>query len=180
MHAEADSVSGAVAVGSGPLKARALAVPTLVSALWRESSVIMCQFQIHNQLLSDCQRFGRFALCHLLLHKNASLPWFILVPETAVTDLLDLPKDAQNLAMMEAAMVSRFITQELLYPKINFASIGNVVPQLHLHVVGRRPDDPCWPAPVWGHLTQQREYAAGQIAAMTAALVQRYSLKPMP
>jgi len=112
----------------------------------------MAEFQLHHQLLLDSHRLGRFHLCHLLLHKNAALPWFILVPETNVTDLLDLPDELRATALSEANRVSTFIKRDLNYPKVNFAAIGNVVPQLHLHVVGRNPNDSCWPAPVWGHL----------------------------
>jgi diadenosine tetraphosphate (Ap4A) HIT family hydrolase len=63
------------------------------------------------------------------------------------------------------------------WPKVNFAAIGNLVPQLHLHVVGRRPDDPCWPAPVWGNLTASREYSATDLARMIAQLTERCGLK---
>ncbi len=118
----------------------------------------MPEFLIHRQLLLDTYRIGRFTLCHLLLHRNAALPWFILVPETNVTDLLDLPDDPRSTALSEASQISRFVKQDLKYPKINFAAIGNVVPQLHLHVVGRKPGDSCWPAPVWGNLHDTREY----------------------
>ena len=136
----------------------------------------MTGFEINHKLLLDSHRLGRFHFCHLLLHKNSVLPWFILVPETDVTDLLDLPEELRILAMNEASHVSRFIKRELNYPKINFAAIGNVVPQLHLHVVGRRPDDPCWPVPVWGNLTETIDYSATRIDEITFSLAQRYGL----
>ncbi|MGH7845823.1 MAG: HIT domain-containing protein [Candidatus Binatia bacterium] len=136
----------------------------------------MSTFQIHSQLLAGCHRIGRFQLSHVLLHKNSSVPWFILVPETDIADLLDLPQNLQSLALTEASIISRFIKLELNCPKINFASIGNVVPQLHLHVVGRRQDDPCWPAPVWGNLTVFPEYSALRLREITELLLQRYSL----
>jgi diadenosine tetraphosphate (Ap4A) HIT family hydrolase len=134
----------------------------------------MARFEIHDRLLIDAHTLGRFQICHLLLHKNAVLPWFILVPETDAADLLDLPEDLRNSALNEAAIVSDFVKGTLGYPKINFASIGNVVPQLHLHVIGRRPDDPCWPAPVWGNLHQTEEYSTAEIQRLTNLLA-RYS-----
>ena len=137
----------------------------------------MQPFEIHPQLLADCHRLGRFNLCHVLLNKNALLPWFVLVPETSVTDLLDLPDEQRNAAMNETALISQFIKRNLGYPKVNFAAIGNVVPQLHLHVVGRKPDDPCWPAPVWGHLTESREFSDQRIAEIRELLVRYCSLK---
>ena len=127
-------------------------------------------FVIHPQLLADCLQLGKLQLCHVLLHRNAILPWFILVPETEVLDLLDLPDDLRRAAMDEAATVARFIKTRLGYEKINFAAIGNVVPQLHLHIVGRSKDDPCWPAPVWGHLKEAREYSTAELERITVLL----------
>jgi diadenosine tetraphosphate (Ap4A) HIT family hydrolase len=120
-------------------------------------------FEIHSQLLADCHRLGKLPLCHVLLHKNGRIPWFILVPQTNVTDLLDLPEAHRSVAMAEAAAVSEFVKKTLGWAKVNFAAIGNVVPQLHLHVVGRKPGDACWPAPVWGNLTETREYSAAEL-----------------
>ena len=137
----------------------------------------MSRFKIHPRLLHDCHRLGRLRLCHLLLHKNASVPWLVLVPETALSgDLLDLPERVRNAAMDEAAIAARFIKNEFVVGKINFAAIGNVVSQLHLHVVGRRADDPCWPAPVWGNLIEADDYSAARVAALKASLAQNHSL----
>ena len=130
----------------------------------------MAEFVIHRRLLVDAHRVGRFPLCHLLLHKNAVLPWFILVPETHGTDLFDLTDDLRSTALSEASRVARFVKQYLAYPKINFAAIGNVVPQLHLHVVGRKPDDSCWPAPVWGNLRETRGYATVEVCRLKEEL----------
>jgi diadenosine tetraphosphate (Ap4A) HIT family hydrolase len=104
------------------------------------------------------------------------LPWFILVPECDVYDLLDLPEALRNGAMKEAAMVSEFIKCQLAYPKVNFAAIGNVVPQLHLHVVGRKSGDPYWPAPVWGHLHETRKYSSAAVRQVTDSLVRHAGL----
>ena len=134
-------------------------------------------FDIHPQLLADCHLLGRFDLCHLLLHRNAAMVWFILVPECNVNDLLDLPEELRNSAMKEAAIVSEFVKRRLGYPKVNFASIGNVVAQLHLHVVGRRPEDPCWPAPVWGNLQESREYRAEEIGEIVELLQRQCRLR---
>jgi diadenosine tetraphosphate (Ap4A) HIT family hydrolase len=139
---------------------------------------LMTEFEIHPCLLADCHRLGRIGACHLLLHRNASLPWFILVPETAVADLLDLDPPVREAALDACALVCAYIKAEFKVPKVNFAAIGNLVPQLHLHVVGRTPDDPCWPAPVWGNLDAGPEYSLEQIAAITAALHAHANLIP--
>jgi len=137
----------------------------------------MSDFEIHPQLLADCHRLGRLEFCHVLLNKNAALPWFILVPETAVTDLLDLPAAQRTAALHEAAEIAQFIKRQLGYGKINFAAIGNVVPQLHLHVVGRKPGDSCWPAPVWGHLVESQDYSDHRVGEIRELLVRRCSLR---
>ncbi len=120
-------------------------------------------FRLHPQLLADCHRLGQLRFCHLLLNRNAALPWFILVPETELSDLLDLPPVLRSKAMDDTAVISGFIKETLGYPKVNFAAIGNVVPQLHLHVIGRREGDPCWPSPVWGHLEENLSYSKAQL-----------------
>jgi len=137
----------------------------------------MSRFEIHPQLLADCHHLGAFTLCHVLLNKNGVLPWFILVPQTETTDLLELPDQQRMTAMHEAAAIAQLIKRHFGYGKINFAAIGNVVPQLHLHVVGRKPEDPCWPAPVWGNLTESTEYSAERIEAIRELLVRDCSLR---
>jgi diadenosine tetraphosphate (Ap4A) HIT family hydrolase len=136
----------------------------------------MTGFEIHSQLLADNHRLGRFEVCHVLLHKNAAVPWFILVPEISSGDLLDLETRMRTAVLGEAAVIAQFIKIALGYPKINFAAIGNIVPQLHLHVVGRCPSDACWPAPVWGHLTETREYTLQQLEEISNRLGRGYGL----
>ena len=136
----------------------------------------MAAFAIHPQLLLDSHCLGRFQVCHLLLHKNAVLPWFILVPETDVAELLELPENLRLSVMNEASRVASFIKRDLNYPKVNFAAIGNIVPQLHVHIVGRRSDDPCWPAPVWGHLTKTADYPVARIREIIITLVKQFGL----
>jgi diadenosine tetraphosphate (Ap4A) HIT family hydrolase len=138
------------------------------------------EFEIHPRLLADCYCLGRLGACHLLLHRNASLPWFILVPETDATDLLDLEPKVREAVLDACALVSAYIKTEFRVSKVNFAAIGNLVPQLHLHMVGRTPGDACWPAPVWGNLDAGPEYHPEQIGAITAALSTRAGLVPAP
>lgn len=123
-------------------------------------------FQLHPQLRADTHHLAKFPHCHLLLHRNAALHWFILVPETDRQDLFDLPAEQRATVLAECERVAGFLKWELGYPKINFAAIGNLVPQLHLHLVGRRPDDSCWPKPVWGNLPPGPEYTKEQVEAL--------------
>src|SRR5690349_7500573 len=108
------------------MRARPIAPTTLVFAAPQMQNSRSMDFVIHPQLIADSHYLGKLRMCHLLLHRNAILPWFILVPETAIPDLLDLSDDVRRAAMDEAATVARFIKTRLGYTKINFAAIGNV------------------------------------------------------
>ncbi len=131
----------------------------------------MSIFDIHPQLLDDCHYLGRLPACDLLLHCNASLPWFILVPETRLADFLDLPTEHREAVSEDCALVSRFIKEVLGFDKVNFAGLGNVVPQMHLHIIGRSSVDPCWPQPVWGNLEGSEAYDLAQLKDWQSALV---------
>jgi len=109
---------------------------------------------IHQQLLTDCHLLGHLVTGALLLHRNPALPWFILVPATEIQDILDLPPPQRDAIVADCARVSAFLKRELKCAKVNFAGLGNQVPQMHLHVIGRRVGDACWPQPVWGNLPE--------------------------
>ncbi|MFU8820999.1 MAG: HIT domain-containing protein [Gammaproteobacteria bacterium] len=114
----------------------------------------MPEFVVHPRLLADCHQLGRLALCRVLLHRNAALPWFILVPEVGqeIVELHELDGMRRQQLATELDLVARFTRARFDVAKLNIAAIGNIVQQLHVHVVGRHPDDPCWPGVVWGRL----------------------------
>lgn len=124
---------------------------------------------LHPQLATDCHPLGRLGSSQLLLHRNAALHWFILVPETDHLDLLDLPPSLRKELLDDAALVGEYLKDTLAYPRVNVGALGLLVPQLHLHVVGRRESDPCWPAPVWGNLPTGPEYNADEVDALRKA-----------
>lgn len=131
----------------------------------------MKDFSIHPQLLADCHRLGQLEASHLLLHRNAMLPWFILVPETECENLLDLPPWQREAVLADCKAVSDYLKTNLGSTRINVAWLGNLVPQLHVHVIGRRPGDPCWPKPVWGHLEQSASYGSEDLRGIAADLL---------
>ena len=134
----------------------------------------MTEFEIHPQLLEDCHRIGRFSLSHVLLHRNAGLPWLILVPEVPanVRELFELDAASRQALDEEIDTVARYLKSSLGAQKINVAALGNLVPQLHVHVVGRHPGDPCWPGVVWGNLPHGPAWTPGQLGEITDAIAQ--------
>lgn len=130
----------------------------------------MSDFSLSPQLQNDCFVLGKLGSSQLLLLNNALLPWFILVPETGVTELFELD-DGQRLGLVrESDSLAGFVKQAFACDKINVASIGNVVSQLHLHVIGRRRDDFCWPGVVWGR--EEREaYSDEAVMEIVASLL---------
>ncbi len=134
--------------------------------------------EIAPQLLQDCHYLGRLPATALLLHRNASLPWFILVPDTRLEDYLDLPSEHGCAVLADCVAVSGFIKNVLGFSKVNFAGLGNVVPQMHLHVIGRSAQDDCWPQPVWGNLQDGPPYALEQLQEWQMSLVRMLNLHP--
>ena len=133
-------------------------------------------FNLHDQLAADCHVLGRFDLCQVLLHRNALVTWFILVPETEVTELFDLSLEQQQAAAREVSIIAAFLKAECGATKLNYGCIGNMVSQLHLHVVSRKQDDPCWPAPVWGNLDETKEYTEDELSRLRESLQTNYGL----
>ncbi len=110
----------------------------------------MENFTLHPKLKEDTITLGEFDLSELLLMNNALVPWFILVPKLEVQELYELDADQQLMLWTEINTISEFLKNDLHADKINVAAIGNVVPQLHVHVIGRYKEDFAWPSTVWG------------------------------
>jgi diadenosine tetraphosphate (Ap4A) HIT family hydrolase len=108
-------------------------------------------WSLHPQLEHDTAPIGDLALSRVLAIDDADYPWLVLVPRCAgATEITDLAAaDAARLTE-EIALVSRVLKAVTNCDKLNIAAIGNVVPQLHVHIVARWQTDPLWPKPVWG------------------------------
>jgi len=111
----------------------------------------MPTFTLHPQLAADTVPVGDLALCRVLLSKDANYPWLILVPRRpGIVELIDLAPADRAILSSEIDAVSRALKAITECEKLNVAALGNVVPQLHVHVIGRRHSDAAWPKPVWG------------------------------
>lgn len=111
----------------------------------------MTDWHLHPQLADDTHPFAAGDLCDWRLMDDANYPWLILVPRVAgATELTDLDPHQQQQLMREITAASHVLRQVFMPDKLNVAALGNLVPQLHVHVIARFRDDPAWPAPVWG------------------------------
>jgi len=128
---------------------------------------------LHPQLESDTTPVGDLALSRVLAIDNADYPWLILVPRRpGITEIADLGAiDAARLTE-EIAQTSRILKAVTACDKLNIAAIGNIVPQLHVHIVARRKTDPLWPKPVWG-VAPSRAGDATAFARFVAAIRDR-------
>jgi len=125
---------------------------------------------LHPRLAADTHCLGALSSALLLLHREAALHWFILVPDTDCDDLADLAADGRRCLLDEAAALGQFLKAEFAYPRVTLGALGNVVSQLHLHVVGRRPGDFCWPDPVWGRPLPGQAWSGEALQALIARL----------
>jgi diadenosine tetraphosphate (Ap4A) HIT family hydrolase len=110
-------------------------------------------FELHPRLAADTVPVTDWPLCRVLLMNDRHFPWLVLVPRRpGVVELHQLePGDAATL-MGEVTTASHRLAALTRADKINVAALGNVVPQLHVHVIARFTTDPAWPRPVWGVL----------------------------
>ena len=131
------------------------------------------------QLDRDTTAIGDMALCRVLLSKDANYPWLILVPRRrGAFEIIDLRASEQAQLMTEIADASIALKAVTGCDKLNVAAIGNVVAQLHVHVIARTRGDAAWPRPVW-NAAPPRDYEAAARNQLTAALLQRLALTPI-
>jgi diadenosine tetraphosphate (Ap4A) HIT family hydrolase len=125
---------------------------------------------LHSQLEKDTINVGDLPLCRVVVIKDANYPWLLLVPRRPdVVEIIDLDEVAQAQLMTEITRVARVLKDITKCDKLNIAALGNVVPQLHVHVIARRSSDAAWPRPVWGiapALSHHPEEVADFISAL--------------
>jgi diadenosine tetraphosphate (Ap4A) HIT family hydrolase len=126
-------------------------------------------FEIHPRLAAGGFEIGRIGGCILLLKNNALFPWLLLVPEVeGIEDLHQLPPGQYVEVMAAVRRVSEFVAAYFQPDKLNVACIGNQVRQMHIHMVGRSPEDPAWPGTVWA-FEGRKEYSEEEYEKIRAA-----------
>ncbi|WP_248799840.1 HIT domain-containing protein [Pseudomonas sp. MWU13-2105] len=127
-------------------------------------------FVLDSRLQQDTLPMGDLPLCRVLLSNDASYPWFILVPRRAdISEVFQLAVADQQLLWAETTELAQLLQQAFRADKMNVAALGNVVSQLHMHVIVRRRDDAAWPAPVWGK-HPARPYTDEEVAVIRERL----------
>jgi diadenosine tetraphosphate (Ap4A) HIT family hydrolase len=108
-------------------------------------------FELDARLKNDTQYVQSLSLCDVLLMNDARFAWLILVPRRAqLSEIADLSLDAQAMLWREVHIASQALQEVAPCDKLNIGALGNIVRQLHVHVVARREGDAAWPGPVWG------------------------------
>jgi diadenosine tetraphosphate (Ap4A) HIT family hydrolase len=125
-------------------------------------------FSLHPRLAADTAFVADWALSRVLLMNDARYPWLVLVPRRdGATELFDLERDDRAILMEEVSRAARGLKAMNGAAKINVGALGNLVKQLHVHVVARVPGDAAWPGPVWGQGIAMPYDAAGREAFLS-------------
>jgi len=123
-------------------------------------------FALHPRLEADAHFAADWQLCRVLVMNDARYPWLVLVPRRdEATEVIQLEAPDRTQLMEEITRAGRLLQTLPEVAKLNIGALGNLVPQLHVHVVGRHPGDPAWPGPVWGH-SPAVPYDADALAGM--------------
>lgn len=116
----------------------------------------MAEFELDATLQADTYTIGDIGLCRLLLMNDARFPWLILVPRRPdMSEIHGLTKLDQTVLTFEITQISEILQDITNCTKINVGALGNIVRQLHIHIIARNEDDAAWPGPVWGAGTRE-------------------------
>ncbi|NVJ59539.1 MAG: HIT family protein [Gammaproteobacteria bacterium] len=108
-------------------------------------------FRLDEKLSKDCDLVTELHFCQLLLMNDKQYPWLILVPKVSdIEEVYELTREQQHNLWDEVAETSKALKQIFNPDKLNIGALGNIVRQLHVHVVARFKEDIAWPGPVWG------------------------------
>ncbi|MDA9599975.1 HIT family protein [Candidatus Pelagibacter sp.] len=116
-------------------------------------------FKINNKFFKSSHHISDLKLCSVRLNDNSKFPWLMLIPKRKnITDISELNSKDQILFMKEIVFVSRLMKKLFKTSKLNIEKIGNIVPQLHIHIISRKKTDSSWPLSVW--VVKGKKYSA--------------------
>lgn len=124
-------------------------------------------FSIDSQILSSCFHLGEWPLSTVLLKNNANYPWLILVPRIQnITEIDQLTQNARALLIEEISTLSSLVKTYFRPDKLNVGTLGNMVAQLHIHVVGRFIRDKLWPQGIWQNAQETSIYSEKELSVL--------------
>lgn len=127
-------------------------------------------FELHDRLAADTVTVTDWPLCRIVLMNDATYPWVVMVPRRhGVTEVHELDAGDRAVLVEEIAEAARRLHHHVKADKMNVAALGNVVPQLHVHVIARFVGDAAWPKPIWG-VSPARPYGEDALAERVATL----------
>ena len=116
------------------------------------------QFKLNRKFLKTSHYLIDLKLCTIRLNDNSKFPWIILIPKrNKITDISDLNYKDQTLLMKEIVYLSKVMKKLFKTSKLNVEKIGNIVPQLHIHIIARSKKDSSWPLSVW--IVKEKNYS---------------------
>jgi diadenosine tetraphosphate (Ap4A) HIT family hydrolase len=151
----------------------------LAHVLAQRQNLGLMEFALHSRLAADTAYVTDWSLSRVLLMKDARFPWLILVPRrVGARELHDLQSQDRSRLIHEIAQASLVLKDLMGAAKINVGALGNLVQQLHIHVVARYAGDAAWPGPVWGHGVAVA-YSPAALSELLARLSEQLA-RPLP
>lgn len=136
------------------------------------------EFMLDARLQADTVPVASLKMCNVLLMNDARYPWLIVVPrETGLVEISDLGDEARQRLWDEVNRAAKALREVAPCDKLNVGALGNIVRQLHVHVVARREGDTAWPGPVWGH-GRAEPYSAESLQPLLALLREQFNNTP--
>ena len=130
-------------------------------------------FILNKKFLKSSHHIIDLQLCSIRLHDNSKFPWVILIPKrNKITDMSDLNSKDQILLMKEIIYVSKIMKKLFKTSKLNVEKIGNIVPQLHIHIIARSKKDSSWPLSVW--VVKGKNYTEAALFIMTQKVMKAF------
>lgn len=126
---------------------------------------------IDSRIINSTCFVAELPLCNVYLQNESRFPWLVLVPRREnVSELIDLSIEDQQILTREIAMVSQLMKAQYNPDKLNVANLGNIVKQLHIHVIARYESDEAWPGPVWGKFDVPLMYTMEDLESIAAEI----------
>ena len=126
-------------------------------------------FLVHKKFIKSTHYIADLKLCQVRLQDNSKFPWIMLIPrKRGVSQILDLGKNDQIQLLDEIQYCSKIMKKHFKCFNLNVEKVGNIIPQLHIHVIARHKKDPTWPLSVW--VTKGKPYTKAELAKILAKL----------